>query len=152
MTNDLMQIGEFAKKAETNLRTLRYYEELGLIEPVRRSNGKFRYYTVDQLKRVEAIKRLQGLGLALIEVQEIMAPAPSEITSALEQMQSGLDKQIELVSKRIASLQTEAEELYAARAKLDQCKTCSHELGGSACSPCSVANPAAIAILRSMGG
>jgi len=150
MTDSLMQIGEFAEQADTNLRTLRYYEELGLIKPACRSTGKFRYYAPDQLKRVEAIKRLQGLGLSLTEVQEVMAPAPSEAIGALEQIQNGLDKQIALVSDRIASLQTELEELGAARLKLEDCRTCAHDLGSQACNACAIANPAAVAVLRSM--
>ena len=88
MTDDLMQIGEFAKQADTNLRTLRYYEELGLIKPARRSSGKFRHYSLDQLKRVAAIKRLQGLGLSLDEVQEIIAPAPVSISCSLRKRAS----------------------------------------------------------------
>ncbi len=150
MTDHLMQIGEFAKQADTNLRTLRYYEELGLIKPAHRSSGKFRYYSPDQLKRVTAIKRLQGLGLSLSEVQEIMAPAPSEMTGAVEQIQNGLDKQIELVSDRITSLQTELDELIGTRMKLQDCRTCDHDLGTSACDVCAIANPTAIAVLRSM--
>ncbi len=150
MTDHLMQIGEFAKQADTNLRTLRYYEELGLIKPAHRSSGKFRYYSHDQLKRVTAIKRLQGLGLSLNEVQEIMAPAPSEMTGAVQQIQNGLDKQIELVSNRIASLQSELDELRAARLKVEDCRTCAHDLGSEACNACAVPNPAAVAVLRSM--
>ena len=150
MTEDLLQIGEFAKRADTNLRTLRYYEELGLIKPARRSSGGFRHYSPDQLKRVEGIKRLQGLGLSLNEVQEIMTPALSELTGVVHQIQGGLDKQIELAGNRIASLQTELDELLAARMKLEDCRTCDHDLGTAACDACAVANPAAVAILRSM--
>ena len=40
----LHKIGVFAKMAGTNLRTLRYYEEVGLLQPAARSNGGFRYY------------------------------------------------------------------------------------------------------------
>ena len=40
---ELLLIGEFAKLAGTNLRTLRYYEERGLFKPARRSRGGFRY-------------------------------------------------------------------------------------------------------------
>lgn len=150
MTEELLQIGEFAKHADTNLRTLRYYEELGLIKPAHRSSGKFRYYSPDQLKRIAAIKRLQGLGLSLKEVQDIMVPAPSEMADALEQIEGGLDKQIELVGQRLQSLQQELDELRAAREKLQDCRNCEHHLDSEACNACAVANPAAIAILRSM--
>ena len=150
MTENLLQIGEFAKQADTNLRTLRYYEELGLIQPTRRSSGKFRYYSTDQLKRVAAIKRLQGLGLSLQEVQDVMAPAQSEITGAMDRARSGLDKQIALVGQRLESLSSELQELKEARQKLDDCHTCSDELGSDACNKCAVSSPGAVAVLRSL--
>lgn len=150
MTDGLLQIGEFARQADTNLRTLRYYEELGLIQPTRRSSGKFRYYSTDQLKRIAAIKRLQGLGLSLQEVQEVMVPPESEVVGAVDRVRSGLDKQIELVGERIESLSSELQELRQAREKLNQCSTCSEELGAEACDPCAVTSPAAISVLRSL--
>ena len=150
MTEDLLQIGEFAKRADTNLRTLRYYEELGLIKPARRSSGRFRYYSPDQLKRIESIKRLQGLGLSLKEVQEVMAPTESEMTDALDQIQNGLDRQIELVSRRLESLQGELDELRAARQKLNECRGCQHEFDSEACKGCAAVSPAVFAVLRSL--
>ena len=72
------------------------------------------------------------------------------MTGAVQQIQNSLDKQIELVTNRIASLQKELDELRAARLKLEDCKTCAHDLGSEACNNCAVANPAAVAVLRSM--
>ena len=79
-----------------------------------------------------------------------MVPPQSEMTDALERIQVGLDKQIELVANRIASLQVELDELRAARQKLEDCRGCAHELGSDACNACAVANPAAVAVLRSL--
>ena len=70
MAEDQIRIGDFARMAGTNLRTLRYYEELGLIQPTSRSAGGFRYYDAGQVSRVTAIKRLQELGLSLKEVAD----------------------------------------------------------------------------------
>ena len=52
----LLKIGDFAKLADTNLRTLRYYEELGLLTPAERSDGGFRHYRATDVNRVRAIK------------------------------------------------------------------------------------------------
>ena len=150
MLEKLLRIGEFAKQADTNLRTLRYYEELGLIKPTHRSSGKFRYYSPAQLKRVGAIKRMQGLGLSLKEIQEVMVPSQSELTDALTHIGEGLERQISLIAGRIESLQEELAELAAARDKLAECRACERTLDSDACGECNAASPAVLAVLRSL--
>ena len=59
----LLKIGDFAKLAGTNLRTLRYYEEIGLLQPASRSTGGFRYYRSEDLDRLRMVTSLKGLGL-----------------------------------------------------------------------------------------
>jgi DNA-binding transcriptional MerR regulator len=150
MSKDVLQIGEFAKQADTNLRTLRYYEELGLIRPTQRTAGKFRHYAPDQVKRVLAIKRLQSLGLSLHEIQEIMVPSSPGATTTFDRIRSGLELQIGLVTERVASLQAELDELNGARRKLDDCLECPHDIGSDACNTCAATSPTAVAVLRSM--
>ncbi len=64
-------IGEVARKTETSLRTIRYYEELGLLNSVKRVEGGKRVYTVDDVRRLKFIKRLKVLGLSLSEMKEL---------------------------------------------------------------------------------
>ena len=75
---ELLKIGKFAKLAKTNLRTLRYYEELGLVTPSRRSKGGFRYYRPTDLARVEMIQFLQELGLPLEEIRNSLKGIPDD--------------------------------------------------------------------------
>ena len=49
---DLVKIGDFARLAHTNLRTLRYYEEIGLLQPALRSDGGFRYFRQTDLNNI----------------------------------------------------------------------------------------------------
>ena len=70
---DLLKIGDFARLAETNLRTLRYYEELGLLSPSHRSQGGFRYYRRTDVNRVNMIRDLQELGLQLEQIRELIS-------------------------------------------------------------------------------
>src|SRR5947207_15332005 len=72
-SHDLLKIGDFARVAETNLRTLRYYEELGLITPASRSQGGFRYYRRTDINRVQMIRDLQDLGLHLERIRELIS-------------------------------------------------------------------------------
>jgi DNA-binding transcriptional MerR regulator len=54
----LMRIGDLAKKAGTTMRTIRYYEQLGLIAPTARTRGGFRLYEEDELRKLRLIKSL----------------------------------------------------------------------------------------------
>src|SRR4051794_19659521 len=61
-TSDMHQIGEVAERVELSLRTVRYYEEMGLITPERRTDGGFRLYTEENVQRLLAIKQMKPLG------------------------------------------------------------------------------------------
>ena len=67
----LMRIGEAAAKAGVTARTLRYYEESGLIEPLR--DGAQRAYTDYHVTLVQHIQQLKQLGFSLEEIRQIMA-------------------------------------------------------------------------------
>ena len=68
----LLQIGEVAEGTGLSLRTIRYYEEVGLIVPETRTDGGFRLYTDDQLHRLALIRRMKPLGFTLEEMREVL--------------------------------------------------------------------------------
>ncbi len=68
-----LQIGEVADRTGVTQRTLRFYEEKGLLKPPSRLDGGFRLYSEDDVRRVEQIKRLQSLlGLTLADIKEMV--------------------------------------------------------------------------------
>lgn len=68
-----LQIGEVAERTGVTQRTLRFYEEKGLLKPPTRMEGGFRLYSEADIQRVERIKRLQQLlGFALAEIKEMV--------------------------------------------------------------------------------
>ncbi len=68
-----MPIGEVAERTGVTQRTLRFYEERGLLKPPSRMEGGFRLYSEEDVARVERIKRLQALlGVSLSEVKEMV--------------------------------------------------------------------------------
>ena len=69
----MMQIGDLAVKTGVSTRTIRYYEELGMIEPHERTNGGFRLYSDDQLRRLEIIQGLKSLGFELERIRELFS-------------------------------------------------------------------------------
>ncbi len=73
MSENLDSIGEVCEKTGLSARTVRYWEELGLLPGVRRRAGGRRVYGRDELERLRFIVRLKSLGLSLEEVRELNA-------------------------------------------------------------------------------
>jgi len=68
-----LQIGEVAERLGVTHRTLRFYEEKGLLKPPTRMEGGFRLYSEDDVRRVERIKQLQRLlNVSLAEIKEMV--------------------------------------------------------------------------------
>ncbi len=72
MLDNHFQIGEVADRAGLSLRTIRYYEEIGLVTPSGRTEGGFRLYTDADVERLQLIKTLKPLGLSLETMGEII--------------------------------------------------------------------------------
>ncbi|MCW4458775.1 MerR family transcriptional regulator [Microbacterium sp. MPKO10] len=75
----MMHIGELAERSELSLRTLRHYDEIGLLRASGRSEGGFRLYSEDDLSRLLVIRRMKPLGFSLEQMAELL-----EIVDALE--------------------------------------------------------------------
>lgn len=67
-----MRIGELAQKAGVTPRTIRYYENLGLLSPSEREGSGFRYYTETELAKLQKIDCLKSLGLTLEEITTVI--------------------------------------------------------------------------------
>ncbi len=65
------RIGEIAERLGLTERTIRYYEELGLLESIKRVEGGRRVYTDDDVRRLRFIQKLKMLGLTLQEMLEL---------------------------------------------------------------------------------
>lgn len=67
-----MQIGEVAARTELSLRTIRHYEEIGLVTPSARSRGGFRLYSEADVARLMVIRRMKPLGFTLEEMRDLL--------------------------------------------------------------------------------
>ena len=65
-------IGSVAKESGVPIKTIRYYEELGLLKTSGRTEGGFRIFSSDVLARLNFIKRAQRLGLSLAEIKDFL--------------------------------------------------------------------------------
>lgn len=69
---DLVQIGVMAERVGLSLRTVRYYEELGLVEPTTRTAGGYRLYGPDQEARLRILKTMKPLGFTLDQMRGLV--------------------------------------------------------------------------------
>jgi len=68
-----MRIGEVAKRAGVNPKTIRYYESIGVLPEPARTHSGYRDYDMEHVERVRFIKNAQRLGLKLEDVAEVLA-------------------------------------------------------------------------------
>jgi DNA-binding transcriptional MerR regulator len=75
----MLKIGEFSKLSLVSIKTLRFYDEIGLFKPasIDHANG-YRYYSIDQLRHMDHIKALKDLGFSLVEVGQILLKTMSK--------------------------------------------------------------------------
>jgi DNA-binding transcriptional MerR regulator len=94
-----LSIREVCAKSGLTARTVRYYEQLGLLPGVRRRSGGRRIYGADELDRLRFIGRLKVLGLSLEEIRELNAV--HAIAGSTRAMLGRLD---ELLARHLADL------------------------------------------------
>lgn len=124
-----LQIGEVAERTGVTQRTLRFYEEKGLLKPPSRLEGGFRLYSEDDVKRVEQIKRLQtllGFTLAdikeMVEAEEIKTQLHAEYRKDAEisERRAKIAKAIEVTERQVAVVDQKLASLEDMKASLEQ--------------------------------
>ena len=109
MTEGVQQkysIGEMSRMCEMSTRTIRYYEELGLLNSVKRIDNGRRVYTDEDLRRLKLIKRLKILGLTLSEMHELESIWSIQKTNdaVLRRLLEILSSHLRRIDDRIADL------------------------------------------------
>jgi DNA-binding transcriptional MerR regulator len=133
-----MRIGDLAKKAGTTMRTIRYYEQLGLIRPVGRTKGGFRLYEEDELRKLKMIKSLQLLDIPLAQVkaffdQRKQGRPAAEIAPSIRRV---LEGQLAQMEQRIVQYRTMQDSLRQTLEILGCCARCPCEPSLGVCSSC----------------
>ena len=109
--NELVQIGEVAQALGINPKTIRYYEEIGLIPKAARSAGGYRLYEQTDFDRLSFILRARGLDFSLDDIGEILALREDGEAPCLYVT--------ELVDKRISDIDARIEGLNQLRHELE---------------------------------
>jgi MerR family transcriptional regulator, copper efflux regulator len=116
LSDDVMHIGRVADLVGLSLRTIRYYEEAGLVTPSGRTSGRFRLYNAQDVERLLLIKRMKPLGYPLEEMARLLrlmdaltGHAPEAAPLTPEDATAQLRDYAEAVDERIKDLQTKVE-------------------------------------------
>lgn len=144
----MYSIGQIARMANVSNRTLRYYEELGLIAPETRGQNRYRYYSESHLRRLNTIKMLQDSGFALKEIVAALSPAldPSgQITYTGQEMARkiyhALSEQRAKLEQKQRELAQSAEELTRTMKALEDCFGCRISANLKDCAQCEKGAP-----------
>ena len=108
-----MHIGALAERTGMSLRTLRHYDETGLLKPSGRSEGGFRLYTDDDLARLLVIRRMKPLGFSLDEMADLL-----EVVDQLRASAGGTDSAADTHGSLRARLDAYVESAQERRAEL----------------------------------
>jgi DNA-binding transcriptional MerR regulator len=112
-TEETFAIGEISRLVDLSQRTIRYYEEIGLLQSVRRiENGK-RVYTDRDVRRLKFINRLKVLGLSLAEMVEL-----EKIYRKQRNNREILPKLLEILDERAAQIDERVSQLVALKKEI----------------------------------
>lgn len=108
MENLKLKIGEFSKMMQVTVKTLRHYEQMGLLLPCEVDNWTgYRYYKLDQMQRLNDIRRLKDVGFSLEEIEDLYGETSR--TPGIDQLE-----------EKIMACEAEMERLLKRREQLHQ--------------------------------
>ena len=106
MSEGFLSIGELSRKLEMSQRTIRYYEEIGLLNSINSVEATPQIYTEKDLRRLKLIKRLKIMGMTLSEMQELESMWSYEKSNEklLRRLLELLNNHLKRLDDRIADL------------------------------------------------
>jgi len=133
-----LRIGELAERSGRTVRTLHFYEEIGLLAPAGRTKGGFREYDEDALFRIEWIGRLQDLGFSLPDIKAFLANLHANPTGPemMAELRAFYTSKLEDTRAQVARLSVLEGELGNALAYLSTCRSCAPATEKIACRAC----------------
>ena len=130
-----------ARQSSSTVRTVRFYEEAGLIQPVQRTDGGHRLFPKRELHRLRLVSDLRAAGLSLDDIRDLLDAklGASSRAKAANSVLTRLDEQLGSMRARVTLLQRLLGELQGAQKLLQKCRTCDSQKPPSAgCDGCSI--------------
>lgn len=117
---EIIPIGELANKLGLTTRTLRYWEEVGIIESVPRTDGATRGYTPYYVRRIRFIMKLKDFGLTIKEMQDLYVAygEAKQTERMIPRLVEILDEHINKVDEKMAKLASLRKDIVEYRQKI----------------------------------
>lgn len=109
---------DFAALAHVTVRTLRHYEQVGLLTP-RRTAAGYRLYAAHELRSLEEIAALKAIGLSLSAIASLRRRGPAELADAIRAQRQTLDDKRRLLDRALRTI-TDFEQAFQSGSSLDQ--------------------------------
>ncbi len=107
-----LTIGQVAERSGLPVKTIRFYEEQGIVPPPERSDGGFRLYTPVDVRRLRLVRLAKLIGLSLSEIQALVAQAfASECADFADELLARIAGQQAAIDARIGELEALKREL-----------------------------------------
>lgn len=125
----LLKIGDIANITGLTLRTLRYYEEMRLIEPDKRTKGNFRLYGDKVLNKLNFIDSLKRLDFSLNEIRDLLGPSDAILTdqAIIDRTKKALAVKKHKIEERLKELQLMKEDVEHSMRFIEDCIGCKVE-------------------------
>ncbi|TYQ15760.1 UNVERIFIED_CONTAM: DNA-binding transcriptional MerR regulator [Acetivibrio alkalicellulosi] len=121
--NKLLTVGEMAKKMDVSIRTVQYYDQIGLLNPSDFTEGGRRLYTLKDYITLHQIISLKDLGFSLKEIKERLMKSDT-----VEEIDKYLNSQENLIEEEIKKLQINREIISKFRQEMKKVKTFDWEM------------------------
>src|SRR6185369_18015019 len=117
---EFISIGNLAKTIGITTRTLRYYEEMGIMSPPQRLEGAVRVYAPSDVRKLKFILRLKELGLSIREMQELDAvyAEAKETDRVIPRLIEMLDEHVNSLDEKMSKLATLRKEIIDYRQRM----------------------------------
>ncbi|MBI2265243.1 MAG: MerR family transcriptional regulator [Armatimonadetes bacterium] len=134
----LLRVGDLAQRAGRTVRTIHYYEELGLITPTGHTSGGFRLYDENTLNRIRSIEMFQEMGMSLAHIQSLTkiwngSPTGLEASKKLIPILRDWLSQTESLLERLTTVKDELEHTIE---QIESCQPCSVKPDKWVCHEC----------------
>ena len=130
--------GDLAREIGATVRTVRFYEEVGLLTPVGRTGGKHRMYSRSELEKLRFISDLRAVDCSLAEIRTLLALREQDkpTRKVAEEARQMLKERLAAIRDKLDQIRRVRDDLSAALEFLGECADCPKESDKNACRTC----------------
>ena len=136
--NEHLTTGDLAREIGATVRTVRFYEEVGLLTPVGRTGGKHRMYSRSELEKLRFISDLRAVDCSLAEIRTLLALREQDkpTRKVAEEARQMLKERLGAIRDKLDQIRRVRDDLSATLEFLGECADCPKESDKNTCRTC----------------